>query len=744
MRDLPEISKAIWDMKYRFAPEEGVGDLTMQDTWHRVAKALAQGNTNRQSAFFEEMNSGRFLPAGRIISGAGTGRRVTLVNCFVSGTIPDAMGGIFDRLKEAALTMQQGGGIGMDFSTLRPKGARVKGVGARASGPLPFMDTWDAMCRTIMSAGARRGAMMGVLRCDHPDIEAFIDAKRDRTRLRNFNVSVAVTDAFMLAVEEDAEWPLVFNGEVYKTVQAKALWDRIMRAAYDCAEPGVLFIDRINEGNNLRGIEEIAATNPCGEQPLGPYGACVLGSLNLARFIEHPFTGNKLISASQVRSSTRLAVQMLDAVNDVSGFPLPEQAAAAQANRRIGLGVTGVADALAMYGLTYGSKEAQSWLSEIMAAISEEAYSESERMATKRGHFPNFYPSVAADLSKAYAGKRSAPRRNSHLLSIAPTGTISLLAGNVSSGIEPIFALDYERKVTQADGSKVTELVEDYAVRLYRQMFPGQPLPAYFVTAQDLKPEAHLAMQAAAQRHVDSAVSKTINLPASISFEDFARVYTRAWRLGCKGCTAYRPNDVTGSVLSVTETAKEGAPAVGATDAAAEGDMPPSGPLSERPRVLSGKTYKLRFGAAPHASYITVTDMEKDGQRRPYEVFLSSKGVEHQAWTMALTRMISAVFRRGGDVSFVAEELTQIADPMGGAWMDGGYVPSEVAAIGRILKEHMGLAEPMPAPLPEAPSERTEAPSEQPGPACPACGGHNMRNESGCLTCPDCGYSKCA
>jgi len=735
--DLPEISKTIWDMKYRFAPEYGAGDVTMKDTWHRVAKALAQDDTDRQSAFFEELNSGRFLPAGRIISGAGTGRRVTLVNCFVSGTIPDDMSGIFDRLKEAALTMQQGGGIGMDFSTLRPKGAGVKGVGARASGPLPFMDTWDAMCRTIMSAGSRRGAMMGVLRCDHPDIEEFIDAKRDRARLRNFNVSVAVTDAFMRAVEEGAEWPLVFGGEVYKTVGAKALWDRIMRATYDCAEPGVLFIDRINEGNNLRGVEEIAATNPCGEQPLGPYGACVLGSLNLTQFIRDPFRNTALPDFSRLKHSTRLAVRMLDAVNDVSGFPLPEQATAAQTNRRIGLGVTGVADALAMCGITYGSDQAQNWLETVMSTISEEAYAESERMAAAAQPFPNFYTSAAADLSKAYAYRRTKPRRNSHLLSIAPTGTISLLAGNVSSGIEPIFALSYGRKVTQGDGSKVTETVEDYAVRLYRQMFPGQPLPDCFVTAQDLAPEAHLAMQAVAQRYVDSAVSKTINLPASISFEDFAHVYTEAWRLGCKGCTTYRPNDVTGSVLSVTETAKEAAPAVEASGTAAEGGTSPSGPLSERPRVLSGKTYKLRFGAAPHASYITVTDMEEDGQRRPYEVFLASKGVEHQAWTMALTRMISAVFRRGGDVSFVAEELAQIADPMGGAWMDGEYVPSEVAAIGRILKEHMGLAGPATTTLPEFHSTR-------PGTACPSCGGHNARNEGGCLSCPDCGYSKCA
>ncbi|MET0483775.1 MAG: ribonucleotide reductase N-terminal alpha domain-containing protein, partial [Aestuariivirgaceae bacterium] len=330
------ISREIWDLKYRLKSDGGAPlEASMEATWQRVARALAAAELPERRAFWEEefqavMENHRFLPAGRILAGAGTGRRVTLFNCFVMGAIPDSMDGIFDGLKEAALTMQQGGGIGHDFSTLRPKGAPVRGVGADASGPLSFMDVWDSMCRTIMSAGSRRGAMMGTLRCDHPDIEAFIAAKRDPARLRMFNLSVLVTDAFMAAIKNDGDWPLVFAGEVYRTVRARDLWDQIMRATYDVAEPGVIFIDRINAENNLAYCETIQATNPCGEQPLPPYGACLLGAINLARFIERPFTAEAGLDASAVEATAATAVRLLDNVVDVSAYPLPEQAAEAQ------------------------------------------------------------------------------------------------------------------------------------------------------------------------------------------------------------------------------------------------------------------------------------------------------------------------------------------------------------------------------------------------------------------------------
>ncbi|MEL7088934.1 MAG: adenosylcobalamin-dependent ribonucleoside-diphosphate reductase, partial [Planctomycetota bacterium] len=433
------------------------------------------------------------LPAGRILAGAGTDRSVTLFNCFVMGTIPDSIEGIFQMLKEAALTMQQGGGIGYDFSTIRPKGAAVSGVAADASGPLSFMDVWDAMCRTIMSAGSRRGAMMATMRCDHPDIEAFIEAKSDPARLRMFNVSVLVTDPFMAAVKADGPWDLVFDGKTYRTVQARALWDKIMQATYDYAEPGVIFIDRINEMNNLNYAETIAATNPCGEQPLPPYGACLLGSINLARLVTRPFEEDAGIDEAELDELVATAVRMMDNVVDASRFPLPEQAAEAQAKRRIGLGVTGLADALLMVGERYGSEEAARLTDRWLRRIARAAYLASVDLAKEKGAFPLFdaepYLQSGA-LSRMDDDVKDAIRdhgiRNALLTSIAPTGTISLLAGNVSSGIEPVFAYAYTRKVLQPDGTRTEEEVVDYAVQMWRDKYGDAPLPDHFVDAQTL------------------------------------------------------------------------------------------------------------------------------------------------------------------------------------------------------------------------------------------------------------------
>ena len=554
----------IWDMKYRLKEQDGTPiDITVHDTWRRVAKDLA--SVEKDSAYWEDefyrvLEGFRFIPAGRINAGAGTDRNVTLFNCFVMGTIPDSLDGIFDMLKEAAITMQQGGGIGYDFSTLRPEGAPVKGVAADASGPLTFMDVWDAMCRTIMSAGTRRGAMMATMRCDHPDIEKFIEAKRDPNRLRMFNVSVLVTDEFMRAVENDEQFPLRFNGEVYKHVSARSLWDKITLATYHYAEPGVIFIDRINQDNNLSYCETISATNPCGEQPLPPYGACLLGSVNLAALL----TNDLKIDRHKLRDTVRIAVRMMDNVVDASRFPLEAQKKEAKAKRRIGLGVTGLADALALGGITYGSDEAVEWVDEIMQAVAIEAYQASIDLAKEKGAFPMLDVDAFLDsgnMRKMPDDIREQVRehgiRNALLTSIAPTGTISLFSGNVSSGIEPIFAMEYDRKVIQRDGSKTTETVRDYAVDKWKREFPGQPLPKSFVTAQTLKPIAHVRMQAAAQKWVDSSISKTINCPEDISFDDFKDVYTAAWELGCKGCTTYRPNDVTGSVLEAKPEEEE-------------------------------------------------------------------------------------------------------------------------------------------------------------------------------------------
>ena len=847
------IAEAIWDMKYRLKEADGTPvDGTVEDSWHRIARALAAVEETPEAwegRFYEALEDFRFLPAGRITAGAGTGRAVTLFNCFVMGTIPDSMAGIFDALKEAALTMQQGGGIGYDFSTIRPKGAAVSGVAADASGPLSFMDVWDAMCRTIMSAGSRRGAMMATLRCDHPDIEAFIEAKSDPARLRNFNVSVLVTDPFMEAVKTGASWDLVFDGKVYKTVEAVDLWNRIMRATYDYAEPGVIFIDRINAMNNLAYAETIAATNPCGEQPLPPYGACLLGSVNLARLVSDPFTDGARIDEEALDALVATAIRMMDNTVDASRFPLEAQRAEAQAKRRIGLGVTGLADALLMTGLRYGSEEAAAQTEAWLHRIARAAYLASVGIAKEKGAFPLFdrdaylasgaLQHMDADVRDAIAEHGI---RNALLTSIAPTGTISLYAGNVSSGIEPVFAYSYTRKVLQKDGSRTEEEVVDYAVQMWRDLNGDAALPDHFVNAQELAPEEHVRMQAAAQKWVDSSISKTINVPEDISFEAFKNVYLQAYEEGCKGCTTYRPNAVTGSVLSVTAEPEPGekidevpltsvarrveaaALARGIDDLPAlaaeagvdpdriaswddgampsnsdarevarvlgvtprwllfgEGDGPdlhpgknthdatPAAPehvttsavepamphgdvvyISEpldRPQALEGATYKLKWPESNHAIYITLNDIVIGGHRRPFEIFINSKNMEHFAWTVALTRMISAVFRRGGDVSFVVEELKAVFDPRGGAWMEGKYIPSILAAIGGVIERHMvaiGFLEGEGMGLKSDPrAEVVNLPGSL-GEACPACGHYELAMIEGCKTCLNCGHSKCS
>jgi ribonucleoside-diphosphate reductase alpha chain len=755
------IAEQIWDMKYRLKEADGTAiDGSVEDTWRRIARSLTEVEAEPavwEERFYGALEDFKYLPAGRITAGAGTARSVTLFNCFVMGTIPDSMGGIFEMLKEAALTMQQGGGIGYDFSTIRPKGAGVKGVAADASGPLSFMDVWDAMCRTIMSAGSRRGAMMATMRCDHPDIEDFIGAKADAARLRMFNLSVLVTDDFMAAVKADGSWDLVFDGKVYRTVQARDLWNRIMRATYDYAEPGVIFIDRINQANNLSYVETIAATNPCGEQPLPPYGACLLGSINMARLVTDPFEDAAALDLDALNELVATAVRMMDNVVDASRFPLEAQRAEAQAKRRIGLGVTGLADALLMLGLRYGSDEAARQTERWLHAIARAAYLASVDLAKEKGAFPLFDAEkylASGTMQMMDDDVRDAIRehgiRNALLTSIAPTGTISLYAGNVSSGIEPVFAYAYTRKVLQKDGTRTEEEVVDYAVQMWREKFGDRELPDYFVNAQTLAPLEHVKMQAAAQKWVDSSISKTINCPEDISFEAFKDVYMEAFETGCKGCTTYRPNDVTGSVLSVSEEKKADAPEV-VTSSDEEPQQPHgdviymSEPL-DRPKALEGATYKLKWPDSEHAIYLTINDIIVGGHRRPFEVFINSKNMEHFAWTVALTRMISAVFRRGGDVSFVVEELKAVFDPRGGAWVNGKYIPSILAAIGGVIEQHMvaigflagegmGLKSDPQAQVVNLPGGR--------GKACPSCGQYDMRMVEGCMTCGSCGHSKC-
>lgn len=809
--ELTGIADAIWRTKYQFAgAADFAGDATVSDTFHRVAIAAASvergGKKARQAwaeTFHAAMADFGFLPAGRILAGAGTGRDVTLFNCFVLGRIDDDLGNIFDSVKEAALTMQAGGGIGHDFSTLRPRGALVRSIGADASGPVSFMDVWDAMCRTIMSAGQRRGAMMATMRCDHPDIEEFIAAKADPARLRNFNLSVLVTDSFMDAVKRDAQWDLSFDQKIYKTLPARDLWERIMRATYDYAEPGVIFIDRINSANNLRYCEAIAATNPCGEQPLPPYGACLLGSINLARLVEHPFTPQASIDMTALERRVAIAVRMLDNMIDVSRYPLVAQQAEAHAKRRIGLGVTGLADALIFCGLDYGTAAARDMAAGWMAAIQNAAYRASADLAKIKGAFPLY--NAKAFLARPNVQRLSADvqariarhgMRNGCLTSIAPTGTISLLSGNVSSGIEPVFDFIYRRRVLERDGQAREQVVEDFAHRVFRAQaqalgLPSAPLPADFVTANQLTPEQHLAMQAALQPFVDSAISKTINCPEGIAFDAFRTIYETAFQSGLKGCTTYRPNPITGAVLvrETSDTAEPPLPAVDATDsaqpssaisqssdaaqlattdpAARSGVVYIMQPL-ERDDALEGITYKIKWPASAHALYVTINDIERDGRRRPFEIFINTKNLEHYAWTVALTRMISAVFRRGGDVSFVAEELKAVFDPEGGRWMGGRYVPSLLAAIGDVIDDHMTrtgfksgvrTAETGDRAQIERVATRgsqaiitddigqtrssTSAPSMAQARICPKCGSRSLDRIEGCWTCSTCDYSHC-
>lgn len=915
------ISEKIWNDKYRLKDLSGVPiDRDVRDTWRRVSRALAAPEKTDKARdlwegkFFAIMDAGYFSPAGRIIAGAGTNRKVTLSNCFTMGTIPDSMRGIFSHLQEAALTMQAGGGIGYDFSTLRPKGAPVVGVAADASGPLTFMDVWDAMCRTVMSAGSRRGAMMATMRCDHPDIEAFIEAKSDPARLRMFNMSVMVTDAFMEAVERNETWQLAHevkptlpqgapntntHGQredgkfVYHTVPARELWDKIMRSTYDYAEPGVLFIDRINEDHNIGYIEKIATTNPCAEKPMGPYASCLLGSINLAKLVQGAFTKSAKFDKAKLREVVATAIRLMDNVVDAGRFPLEAQHEKAQADRQLGLGVTGLADALLMLGVRYGSPEAVEWTESIMREVAIASYKASIMLAEEKGAFPNFDAEQFLH-PKRFAGRmmpeevkadiRRHGIRNALLVSIAPTGTISLFAGNVSSGIEPVFAFAYTRKVLEKDGvTKREERVVDYAVDLYEKM-TGRTgdRPDWFVTTNDLTPEEHVAMIAAAQKWVDSSISKTVNLPEDISFEDFKAVYKLAYDSGCKGCTTYRPNEVTGSVLSSDdapatepEPVKKETPitdavlaemaatylksgsledrykkrkaVIGILDQSAarkvvDADQPTRGKLmalfqdrtwttggpsptwgesgldaraaektarhtemglsglaardalsanwtpvadaaraevargmgapeqlmgkpEPRQKVLEGRTYKIKLPNDDHALYVTINDIVTPHSRRPYEVFINSKNMQHFAWTVALTRMVSAVFRRGGDVAFVVEELKAVFDPAGGAWMEGKFIPSVPAAIGNLIGEHMEAigyttegkltaperaAEAPPAAPVAYVYQRRSSEAERPWAGqpnsfrfCPSCFSYNLKVENGCTACLDCGNSKC-
>ncbi len=578
-----EIAKHIWETKYRYYRDDDV-----QATWQRVALAVAQAEQNDiagwRQRFYALLNDFQFLPAGRILAGAGTEREVTLFNCFVMGTIEDSMDGIFEALKEAAVTMQQGGGVGYDFSSLRPGGFSAHHRGTIASGPVSFMRIWDAMCATVLSTGARRGAMMATLRCDHPDIEEFISVKQSSHTLTHFNLSVLISDKFMQAVKADARWPLIFPLDdeeqhsaddadcvtnwpgysepvacrIVREVSARDLWHRIIRGSYDYAEPGVLFIDRINQENNLYYRETISATNPCGEIPLPPYGACNLGSLNLTRYIKAPFTNQAEIDWQRIRADGTTAVRFLDNVIDISRFPLARHQAYETGSRRIGLGITGLADSLIMLGLHYDRDAGRAVAKSVMQTLCHTAYAASIELAKEKGPFPFLQtdaylksPFIRRLPEELQQGIAEYGIRNSHLMAIAPTGTISLFANNVSSGIEPVYDLVANRRVLNTEGEFTEFKVEDYAWHQWQQLHPDDNSPPdYFQTALHIEPRDHVRIQSALQPFVDNAISKTINVPEDYPFEKFTDLYRLAHEAGLKGCTTYRPNPITGAILS--------------------------------------------------------------------------------------------------------------------------------------------------------------------------------------------------
>lgn len=583
------IAEHVWRTKYQWMQDGRALEPSIEATWDRVAMAVAAAEVHRQDEWRQRfraiLSDFKFLPGGRILAGAGTHRGTTLFNCFVMGPVEDSLHGIFNALRETMVTLQAGGGTGIDFSTLRPAGARAVSSGSTATGPVSFMHLWEAANSILESGNLRRGAMMATLRCDHPDIETFVQAKAAAGVLTHFNLAVLITDDFMRALEEDQPWPLVFplgshaipNGAevceriwsggtapevclVHRRIPARSLWERIVQALHASCEPGVLFVDHINRANNLWYCERISATNPCGEIPLPAYGGCNLGSINLSRFVRHPFAEHPDVDFEGIRAVACVATRFLDNVHDVSSFALKSQNKAVHASRRIGLGVTGLADMFVMLGLRYGSPASLDLTRSIMEAIRDAAYRTSIQMAVEKGCFPEFdkvrYGASPFILELPHQLQEDIAAhgiRNSHLTAVAPAGSISLLANNVSSGIEPIFCLEGERRLRGADGQAVTYTVHDNAWRHWQtQHGPGNEPPACLRHATEVDAEAQLDMAAAVQPFVDNAIAKTVHLPQEATTHELELVLVRAWELGLKGCAVYRDGSARGSMIAAS------------------------------------------------------------------------------------------------------------------------------------------------------------------------------------------------
>jgi ribonucleoside-diphosphate reductase alpha chain len=768
--------------KYLKADEAAESDL-----FARVARALASVEAEPlrpdwEQRFLRNLQSGG-IGAGRIMSAAGTGLAATLINCFVQpvgdciqGFDADGLPGIYEALREAAETMRRGGGVGYDFSPIRPRGAEVKATASLASGPCSYMDVFDHSCATVESAGARRGAQMGVLRIDHPDVLEFITAKRTPGRWTNFNVSVAVTDAFMQALEAGEDWALVHGARpgkplpaagahqridgswVYRTLPARDLWDTVMRSTYDFAEPGILFLDAIARDNNLRYCETIAACNPCGEQPLPPYGCCDLGPVLLPRFVRHPFGfgGTPAFDFESFAQVVAVQVRALDNVLDLTHWPLPQQRAEAMAKRRVGVGFTGLGDALVMLGLRYDSEVGRAMAQRIARAMRDSAYRASVDLAREKGPFPAFdadgYLAAGTFASRLDAPLREAIRahgiRNSHLLSIAPTGTVSLaFADNASNGIEPAFSWTYRRNKREADGGTSAYDVEDHAWRLYRALGGDvAKLPPAFVTALDMTAGDHLAMMAAVQPFVDTAISKTVNVAADYPYEDFKGLYLDAWKAGLKGLATYRPNPVRGAVLEAH------APAQPTVEPAVPDPM--RAPIESRPRgQLPAVVEKLEYWTQQgrQTLYLVVSFLAlPDGRERAVEFFMPvGQSGESQQWITASMRLLSLA-ARGGFLDRALADMRKVAWDRGpvrlGTYLraDGARVPlwhdSEVAAVAWAIQNIVRRGS---APGADEAGDTLATPGPAPtlaGAKCPECGAHAMIRKDGCDFCTQCGH----
>jgi ribonucleoside-diphosphate reductase alpha chain len=769
------------------------GETSETDLLKRVSKALASVEAEPLRAewerrFFENMQAGA-IGAGRIMSAAGTDLQATLINCFVQpvgdaiqGRDEEGFPGIYEALREAAETMRRGGGVGYDFSRIRPRGAEVRGTGSLASGPCSYIDVFDHSCSTVESAGARRGAQMGVMRIDHPDVLEFITAKRTPGRWNNFNVSVAVTDEFIRTLQAGGDWPLVHKAKpgatliaqgahargdgqwVYKSVPAQQLWDTIMRSAYDFAEPGILFVDTINRENNLRYAEKISATNPCGEQPLPAYGCCDLGPIILTKFVRHAFGfgGPPHFDFEGFAKAVGVQVRALDNVLDLTFWPLEQQRAEAQAKRRIGVGFTGLGNALAMMRLRYDAPEGREMAARIGRCMRDAAYAASVELSKEKGSFPVFdaeqYLQAGTFASRLDEPLKEQIRkhgiRNSHLLSIAPTGTVSLaFADNASNGIEPPFSWTYRRKKREADGRTSEYDVEDHAWRLFRSLGGDTThLPPYFVSALEMPAADHLAMMEAVQPFVDTAISKTVNVPADYPYEDFQGLYLEAWRAGLKGLATYRPNDILGSVLSTTPEAK--AQEEPATRAKVD---PMRAVISRRPNgQLSAVAEKIEYWTQQgrQTLYLVVSFMPlEDGRERAIEFFMPvGQSGESQQWITASFRLLSLA-ARGGFLDRALQDMRKVAWDRGPVRLgtyskaDGTTVPmwhdSEVAAIAYSVQNIIARRNGEPVAqlaTPPSPPNVSSAPSAMAGTKCPECGAHAMIRKDGCDFCTSCGH----